>query len=176
MARDRPPCRTMCETGAWQCVGVCPHRFVLVVAACGSSSRRSASLGLLDLERASDSSSSRKRVRPRVRPLSHTLANPTFHTEKHHVQRSSRPGLTSSQVCMSAVIKVVGERVTILGSPLHESTCLQTHTDKHALHDLNATHSSETPSTMTMTMTLRKVQHLLMETWPYRRECRGHDP
>ena len=30
--------------------------------------------------------------------------------------------------------------------------------------------------TMTMTMTLREVQHLSMEAWPYRRECRGHDP
>ena len=27
-----------------------------------------------------------------------------------------------------------------------------------------------------MTMTLREVQHLSMEAWPYRRECRGHDP
>ena len=30
--------------------------------------------------------------------------------------------------------------------------------------------------TMTMTTTLRKVQHQSMEAWPYRRECRGHDP
>ena len=30
--------------------------------------------------------------------------------------------------------------------------------------------------TMTMTMTLREVQHLSMEAWPYRRQCRGHDP
>ena len=30
--------------------------------------------------------------------------------------------------------------------------------------------------TMTMTMTLREVQHLSMEAWPYRQECRGHDP
>ena len=30
--------------------------------------------------------------------------------------------------------------------------------------------------TMTMTMTLREVQHLSMKAWPYRRECRGHDP
>ena len=30
--------------------------------------------------------------------------------------------------------------------------------------------------TMTMTMTLREIQHLSMEAWPYRRECRGHDP
>ena len=29
---------------------------------------------------------------------------------------------------------------------------------------------------MTMTMTLREVQHLSMKAWPYRRECRGHDP
>jgi len=29
---------------------------------------------------------------------------------------------------------------------------------------------------MTMTMTLREVQHLSMEAWPYRQECRGHDP
>ena len=29
---------------------------------------------------------------------------------------------------------------------------------------------------MTMTMTLREVQHLSMEAWPYRLECRGHDP
>ena len=29
---------------------------------------------------------------------------------------------------------------------------------------------------MTMTMTLKEVQHLSMEAWPYRRECRGHDP
>ena len=28
----------------------------------------------------------------------------------------------------------------------------------------------------TMTMTLRGVQHLSMEAWPYRHECRGHDP
>ena len=27
-----------------------------------------------------------------------------------------------------------------------------------------------------MTMTLREVQHLSMEAWPYSRECRGHDP
>ena len=26
------------------------------------------------------------------------------------------------------------------------------------------------------TMTLREVQHLSMEGWPYRHECRGHDP
>ena len=25
-------------------------------------------------------------------------------------------------------------------------------------------------------MTLREVQHLSMKAWPYRRECRGHDP
>ena len=30
--------------------------------------------------------------------------------------------------------------------------------------------------TMTMTMTLREVQHPSMKAWPYRRECRGHDP
>ena len=30
--------------------------------------------------------------------------------------------------------------------------------------------------TMTMTMTLREVQHLSMEAWPYSRDCRGHDP
>ena len=29
---------------------------------------------------------------------------------------------------------------------------------------------------MTMTMTPREVQHLSMKAWPYRRECRGHDP
>ena len=29
---------------------------------------------------------------------------------------------------------------------------------------------------MTMTMTLREVQHLSMEAWPYSRECRGHRP
>ena len=28
---------------------------------------------------------------------------------------------------------------------------------------------------MTMTLTLREVQHLSMEAWPYKRECRGHD-
>ena len=28
---------------------------------------------------------------------------------------------------------------------------------------------------MTMTMTLREVQHLSMKAWSYRRECRGHD-
>ena len=28
---------------------------------------------------------------------------------------------------------------------------------------------------MTMTMTLREVQHRSMKAWPYRRECRGHD-
>ena len=31
------------------------------------------------------------------------------------------------------------------------------------------------PMTMTMTMTLREVQHLSMEAWPYRHECRRHD-
>ena len=30
--------------------------------------------------------------------------------------------------------------------------------------------------TMTMTMTLREVQHPSMKAWPYRRECREHDP
>ena len=29
---------------------------------------------------------------------------------------------------------------------------------------------------MTMTMTLKEVQHLSIKAWPYRRECRGHDP
>ena len=29
---------------------------------------------------------------------------------------------------------------------------------------------------MTMTMTLKKVQHPSMNAWPYRPECRGHDP
>ena len=29
---------------------------------------------------------------------------------------------------------------------------------------------------VTMTTTLREVQHLSMEAWPYKRECRGHDP
>ena len=27
-----------------------------------------------------------------------------------------------------------------------------------------------------MTMTLREVQHPSMKAWPYRQECRGHDP
>ena len=31
-------------------------------------------------------------------------------------------------------------------------------------------------SNRAMTMTLREVQHLSMEAWLYRRECRGHDP
>ena len=32
-------------------------------------------------------------------------------------------------------------------------------------------------STMTMTMTMTlEVQHLSMKAWPYKRECRGHDP
>ena len=30
--------------------------------------------------------------------------------------------------------------------------------------------------TMTMTMTLREVPHLSVKAWPYKRECRGHNP
>ena len=48
--------------------------------------------------------------------------------------------------------------------------------------DYHTTQCRERPTndiheeTMTMTMTLRKVQHLSMEAWPCRQECRGHEP
>ena len=44
--------------------------------------------------------------------------------------------------------------------------------NKRKTHMFRKTHGLS----MTMTMTLKEVQHLSMEAWPYRRECRGHDP